>query len=183
MELSVGEVSNLLHLCSDYFAILNEGCQKVCDSLVRQLCNRGANRTQFLDCYRLVNLNKRSNNVSLEAIILNLCLCGLARSGFLLIQKLNFVLDESYHVLILSYCGNLKHFIVHFSLRHTRHLFLFLCFVFSLSYVFIITYFFYFVKSFFYFFYFVFVGLAPYTTWLIAFLLAPYIHPNMGLKS
>ncbi len=52
--------------------------------------------------------------------------------------------------------------------------FFFLCFVFFTMYI--ILYFFYFVNSFFYFFYFVFVDLAPYTTWLIAFLLAPYIH-------
>ena len=172
LSLSNGEVRNFLHLSSLDLVLRLESHEQVSNSLIGQLYNGRTSVTQLLNCYRLANLNEGSDNVSLEALVLKLSFSRLLWGRLSIVKKLNLLVNESYHLSVVN--NYLTNFCEHLTFCHTRHLFLFMfCF---LYYVFIITYFFYFVNSFFIFFYFVFVDLAPYTTWLIVFLLAPYIH-------
>ena len=143
------EVRNLLHVGASNPTIFAKVSQQMSNPLIGQTVDGRTNRTQLLDSQRSVSFRKSRQNVSLEAVILDLRLGRLTSSIALSIEQFNLMVDKSNHLSIVdNHSTNLSK---HLFLCHSVAPLSFFCFVFSLSYVFIITYFFYFVKNFFYF--------------------------------
>lgn len=115
-----GEVGNLLDVGASNLAILAKVSQHVRDTLIGEVSNRTAHLAQFLNGYRRIHLSQSRQNVSLETVILDLRLGGLARASTLAVQQFNLVVNESHHLSVIS--NNLANLSEHFLLSHNQHI-------------------------------------------------------------